>query len=161
MASRVDFAVSATPVVTIAAGSEYPAVDTLATDVNKTLGSSGSATVTWGSTVGYAAGAPAYVQSGANSGDGQTALTLGIPASCKFIYIRHTGCIFSSTSVLGAVSAAQLRITMAATTAVATTVAWLNPGEAIVLPLNTASSVTLYASATQTGGVAVEVMATA
>lgn len=160
MASRVNYAVSATPICTVAAG-ENMAVDTLAADVAKGLGAGGSVAVTWGSTVGYGSGAPVYVQSGANAAIGQTPITLGIPASAKFIYIRHTGYIFSSTSVLGAVSAALLTICVANPIAAATTIAILNPGEAIILPLNTATSAVLYAAATQANGVAVEVMATA
>jgi len=56
MASRVEYAVSCTPIVTIAAATESPAVDALCVDVAKSLGSSGSVAVTWGTTVGYAAG---------------------------------------------------------------------------------------------------------
>ena len=161
MASRIDWGCSATPVVTIAAGSEYPAVDAIATDVGKGLGASGSVTVTWGSTIGYAAGVPAYVQSGANAAIGQTALTVGTLTSIKGIYIRHTGCIYSSSSVLGAVSVALLTICSAATIAAATTIAILNPGEAIFLPFNTATTPTIYVAATQANGVAVEIMASA
>ena len=160
MASRIDFAVSCTPVCAVAAG-ENIATETIAADVLKSLGSAGSTTVTWGTTTGYAAGAPAYVQSGANAAIGQTALTLGIPASCKFIYIKHTGYVFSTTAVLGAATAALLTICTAATIAAASTIAILNPGESIILPLNTANSTVLYAAGTVTGGVAVEIMATA
>ena len=161
MSSRVEYAVSCTPIVTIAAATESPAVDALCVDVAKSLGASGSSTVTWGSTVGYAAGVPAYVQSGANAAIGQTAITLALPASAKFIYIKHTGYIFSTTAVLGAATTAKLTICAAETIAAATTIAILNAGEAIVLPMNTANSTVLYAASTVTGGIAVEVMATA
>lgn len=161
MASRIDYGVSAVPVVGQAAAGETPAFEGLAVDVAKVLGASGSVTVTWGTTVGYAAGSPAYVQSGANAAIGQTALTIGTLTSIKFVYIRHTGFIYSSSSVLGAVSAALLTICGAATIAAATTIAILNPGEAIILPYNTATTPTIYVAATQTGGVAVEVMASA
>jgi hypothetical protein len=161
MASRIEFAVSATPICTIAAGTEYPAVDTLCVDVAKTLGSSGSVTCTWGTTVGYAAGSPAYVQSGANAAIGQTALTVGTLTSIKGIYIKNTGYVYSSSSVLGAVSAATVTVCSAATIAAATTIAILASGESIFLPFQTATTPTIYVAATQTGGMAVEVMATA
>jgi len=160
VASRVQYAVSATPIVTVAAAAESPAVDALCADVAKSLGGSGSATVTWGATVGYAAGVPAYVQSGANAAVGQTAITLTIPASAKFIYIKHTGYIFSTTAVLGEATTAKLTICTAAVIAAATTIAILNAGDAIILPLNTATSTVLYAAGTVTGGIAVELMAT-
>lgn len=161
MASRLEFAVSVTPIVTVAAATESPAYDALPVDVAKQLGSSGSVTCTWGSTVGYAAGAPVYVQSGANAAIGQTALTIGTLTSIKGIWIRNTGYVYSSSSALGAYSGVSLTLCMAATIAAATTIAILGPGESIFLPFQTATTPTIYAAATQTGGVAVELMATA
>ena len=52
MASRVDFAVSATPVYSHSAG-EGAAVDVIARDVGKSLGGSGSQATTWAATEGY------------------------------------------------------------------------------------------------------------
>lgn len=161
MASRIDFSVSANPVFTVAAAAENPTVDVLAADVAKGLGASGSVTVTWGSTVGYAAGAPVYVASATNAAIGQTAITIGTLTSIKGIWIRHTGFIFSSSSVLGAASVALLTLTNVAIIAAATTIAILNPGEAIFLPFNTATTATIFSAATQAGGVAVELMASA
>jgi hypothetical protein len=162
MASRVEYAVSATPVVTVAAATESPTYDALAVDVAKQLGSNGSVTVTWGTTVGYAAGAAAYVTSGtAAYTAGQTASSLGTFTSTKFVYIKHTGYLYSSTSVLGATTTLKLKICSVATIADATTIAILNPGDSIILPFNTACTPTLYAaSETASNAIAVEVMAT-
>lgn len=162
MASRVQYAVSATPIVTVAAAAESPAVDALCADVAKSLGGSGSVTVTWGATVGYAAGAAAYVTSGTAAYTiGQTAVTLGTFTSTKFVHIKHTGYLFSSSSVLGAATTLKLKICMAATIADATTIAVLNPGDAIILPFNTALTPTFWAaSETASNPIAVEVMGT-
>ena len=54
MASRVDFSVSCNPIYTHAAG-EGVATDTIAGDVGKSLGGSGSVATTWGVTEGYGA----------------------------------------------------------------------------------------------------------
>jgi hypothetical protein len=72
MASRVEYAVSATPIVTVAPG-ENTEVDTIAVDVGKSIGGSGSSTVTWGTTVGYGSGSPVYVTTATNYAVGQTA----------------------------------------------------------------------------------------
>ena len=161
MASRVEFAVSCTPVVTVAAATESPAYDALCVDVAKQLGSSGSVTVTWGTTVGYAAGAPAYPNTSAatNYAVGQTAASLGTFASVKFVFIKHTGYLYSSSSALGVATTAKLKICMVTTIAAATTLAILNAGESIVLPFNVANTCTLFAAGDGVA-IAVEVMAT-
>ena len=143
MASRVEYAVSATPIVTVAAG-ENTAVDTISADVGSSLGGSGSSTVTWGTTVGYGSGAAAYVTTGTNYAVGQTATSAGTFTNAKFIFIKHTGFLYSSSSALGAATTAKLKITMAATVAAATTVAILNAGEAIILHYNVATTPTLF-----------------
>lgn len=162
MASRIDYAVTCTPVVTVAAGAESPAYDGLASDVAKSLGSGGSVAVTWGTTIGYASGLPAYVTSGTNAYTaGQTASSLGTFTSIKFLYIKHTGYLYNSSSVLGVATLLKLKICMAATIADATTVAVLNPGDSIILPFNTALTPTFYAaSETASNAIAVEVMGT-
>lgn len=162
MASRVEFSVGITPIVTIAAASESPAVDALCVDVAKSLGASGSTTVTWGSTIGYAAGVPVYpdTSSATNYAVGQTAASLGTFTSIKFVFIKHTGYLYSSSSAVGAATTAKLKVCSAATIANATTVAVLNAGEAIILPYNTALTPTLFAAGDGVA-IAVEVMATA
>jgi hypothetical protein len=153
MASRVEYAVSATPVAAVGAG-ENVATETIAADVNKSIGGSGSVSVTWGST-NYAP----YVTSASNLAVGQTATSLGTFTNAKFIVIKHTGYLFSSASVLGAATTAKLKITMASSIANATTVAILNAGDAIVLPYNVACTPTLF-SAGDSASIAVEVMET-
>ena len=143
MASRIEYAVSATPVVTVDAG-ENEEVDTIAKDVGGSLGGSGSSTVNWGTTVGYGSGAAVYVTTGTNYANGQTATSVGTFTNAKFIFIKHTGFLYSSSSALGTATTAKLKITMAATIAAATTVAILNAGEAIILPYNVATTPTLF-----------------
>jgi hypothetical protein len=159
MASRVDYAVSATPVASVSAG-ENVAVDTIAADVSKTLGGSGSSTVTWGSTVGYASGNAAYVTTATNYGVGQTATTLGTFTNAKFVFVKHSGYLYSSSSALGAATTAKLKVCMVATIAAATTVAILNAGEAIILPYNVANTPTLFVAGDGVA-IAVEVMMSA
>jgi|TARA_R110002167_G_scaffold87677_2_gene236722 hypothetical protein len=143
MASRVEYAVSATPIVTVAPG-ENTEVDTIAVDVGKSIGGSGSSTVTWGTTVGYGSGSPVYVTTATNYAVGQTATSLGTFTDAKFIFVKHSGYLFSSSSALGAATTAKLKVCMIATIAAATTVAILNAGEAIILPYNVANTATLF-----------------
>jgi len=165
MASRVSYAVSCTPIVTIDATTESPAVDALCVDVAKSLGSSGQVTCTWGLTAGYIAGVAQYASSGTASATyaaGQTATALTTVATPRFVYIRHTGYLYSSATVLGAATTLKLKVCLNATIAAATTIAVLNPGEAIVLPFNdTVTSPTFcVAPETNANAIAIEVMAT-
>ena len=157
MASRIDFAVSCMPVCAVAAG-ENIATETIAADVLKSLGSAGSVTVTWGTTIGYAAGAAAYVSTGATIGTGTTVGTL---TSIKFITIKNTGYLYSSSSVLGAATTYKVTVCMNATVAPGTTIAVLGPGESIVLPYQTATTPTIFVAPEAAFAVAVEIMATA
>jgi len=158
MSSRVEYAVSATPIFSHSAG-EGVAADVIAADVNKTLGGNGSVTCTWGTTIGYTSGSPSYVTTATNYSVGATAAELETFTSVNFVIIKHTGYLYSSSSALGAATAEKLKITMAATIADATTVAVLNPGEAIILPYNSAVTPTLYGAGDGVA-IAVEIMAT-
>jgi len=144
MASRVEWGVVATPIVTIAAGTDNPSVDSLNLDVGKAIGSAGTVTIPGGVAVGYASGVAAYKTSATNLTVGQTATALDTFTSIKFLYIKHTGYLYSSSSVLGAATAYKLKICMVATIADATTIAILNPGESIVLAYNNATTPTIY-----------------
>jgi hypothetical protein len=128
MASRVDYAVSATPIYSYTPAGEGAAVDVIATDVGKSIGGSGNSTVTWGSTGGFTGGSPAYAS---------TADTITC-TSAKFIYLKHTGYVYSSPSALGAVTTANLTVK-----AGGVTIAVLEAGGSIVLPLYTATTVVL------------------
>ena len=153
MASRVDFAVSATPVYSHAAG-EGAAVDAIAADVGKSLGGSGSVAHTWGTTVGYASGSPTLVAAGTNYAESQTALTLGTFTTANLIFIKHSGFLSDGTTV----STVDVKITMAETIADATTVAVLGPGEAIVLPYGSDTVTPTLWAAGNGEAVGVEVM---
>ncbi len=147
MASRVEFAVSATPIYTHSAG-EGTSVDTIASDVNKTLGGSGSQATTWGTTEGYASGAAVY-KSATTSVDSLDTLT-----SIVFLFIKHSG---YTTSNLDVSTSADSKLTVSlGDTAV---IAILSPGDAIVLPYATATSPDIKVKS-DSGTIAVEYMAT-
>ena len=149
MASRIEYAVSCTPICAVAAVEDVNiATETISAAVAKSLGASGSATVTWStSTIGYASGANEYPNITAiDYSVGATATSLGTFTNVKFVYIKHTGYLYSSGSAVGAATTAKLKICMAATIANGTTVAILNAGDGIILPYNVACTPTLYAA---------------
>jgi len=154
MASRVDFAVSATPVHTHTTGEGQANTDSIAADVGKSLGGSGSIAHTWGSTVGYGSGNATLVAAGTNYAVGQTAVTLGTFTSANFVFIKHSGFLSNGTTV----SNVDVKITMAATIADATTVAVLGPGEAIILPYGSDTVTPTLWAAGNGEAVGVEVM---
>ena len=139
MASRVDYSVSMTPVFSHPAA-EGEAIDAVARDVGKTLGGSGSVECTWGTTVGYGnvtAGVADRVASGTSYDTTDTAVTLGaLPASTRFYFVKHSGFLWdaAASDKLGDATLLDVKITMAATIADATTVCVLGPGQAICLP---------------------------
>lgn len=149
MASRVEFAISATPIYSHAAG-EGLASDVMATDVGHTVGGNGSVTVTWGSTWGYAAGVPSYESSGGYI----------TTASSKFVFIKHTGYTYVSSAALGVVTAATLTLTIGDTSLDESVLAVLSPGEAIILPFAVAKTVSI-GTAASTGTIAIEYFWTA
>ena len=153
MASRVDFSVSCNPIYTHAAG-EGTEVDTLASDVGKSLGGSGSIEATWGTTVGYTGGSPDLVTAHDSYAVGQTELTLGAFTAHRFVFIKHSGFLADGTTV----SDVDVKITMAALIADATTVAVLGPGEAIVLPYGSDTVTPTLWAAGNGEAVGVEVM---
>ena len=131
MASRIEFAVSATPIATVAA-SENVAVDTIAADVGKSLG--GSASVTTGhTTVGYGSSTVAYGSVPANGG---AKLQIGADATAyDFVFIKNPGFLYSSATALGAASTNNLLVHIETTaTSAWQQIASIPPGGAIVLP---------------------------
>ena len=157
MASRIEYAVSCTPICAVAAG-ENLATETVAADVAKSLSGAGSVTCTWGTTVGYASGAPVYVSTGGTTGTGTTVGTL---TSIKFLSIKHTGYAYSSTSALGAATTDKVIVCCnSATVAAGITVAVLGAGDQIILPFQTATTAVFYVAPSGTTAIAVEVMAT-
>ena len=132
---KIIWAVSATPKVTVDAvdGASLETV-TLHENIRKTLGGSGEISndgaIDFG---GVTNGSTNYLQatsSGVNIGDGDT----------RFIWVKHTGYAWSSSSVLGAASTDDLDIYIDAEH-----IASLNPGEAWIIPLpNTSSTATNF-----------------
>ena len=132
---KITWSVSATPKVTVDAvdGASLETV-TLHENIRKTLGGSGEISndgaIDFG---GVTDGSTNYLQatsSGVNIGDGDT----------RFIWVKHTGYAWSSSSALGAASTDDLDIYIDAEH-----IASLNPGEAWIIPLpNTSSTATNF-----------------
>ena len=167
MSDRVRFAVSATPIETITDENSV-SHDILASEVLHTLGGSGdslSLTAYNGNAAnqGYLNATVNYKAASYTGGGTELTVTEG-----DFLFIKNTGHVFSSTSVLGAVS------TDAVIVAIRTgaqsdgvnvgfqdsggtpltfyfEVAWLQPGQAIVLPLGCKNQ-----GITQFGGTALD-----
>jgi hypothetical protein len=98
MANRIEFAVSVTPIATVAAG-ENVAVDTIAADIGKTLG--GSASVTTGhTTAGYGTTTTGVVVYANAVASGKTQLG-NDDTLYKLVFIKNTGFQFSSYTALG------------------------------------------------------------
>jgi hypothetical protein len=157
MASRIKYACSATPIYTLSNAEAASDVDVIAADVGKTLGGSGEISCGFGNTLGYASGAPAYTTTATNWAVGQSGTSLGTMTDSRFIYIKHTGYLYSSSSALGNASALQVKIHMVQTIANATTLAILGPGDAIMLPFNINHTPTLFATGNG-AAIAMEIM---
>jgi len=163
MANRVNFSVSCTPVVSVSSG-ENVAVDTIAVDMQKSLGGSGevqsgetspSVTVDFTTTTGYSSNTVAYQQINTNA---STSEIIADASSTDFICIRHTGFEYSTSTALSSTST-----TMAVDIYVGTQcVGSIRADEAIVLPLRGKTGAVAIGGRLQTGttGVALEVFAT-
>ena len=155
MASRIEFAVSATPVATVAAG-ENVAVDTIAADIGKSLGGSASVT-TAHTTVGYASSTVAYGSVPANGG---AKLQLGADNTAyDLVFIKNTGFAYSSATALGDASTHNLLVHIETSGGSAwQQIASIPPGGAIVLPNFAAqgSSKGLWVESSSTDVIAVE-----
>ena len=132
---EVRWSVSATPVAKeTGANDGIMAVETLHENIRKSLGGSGIVTndgaIDFG---GVTDGTTNYLQAtsgGVNIGDGDT----------RFIWVKHTGNAWSSSSVLGATVSDDLDIYIDAEH-----IASLNPGESWIIPLpNTSSTATNF-----------------
>ena len=164
MADRIKFAVRCTPIETIT-DENAAEHDILASEVNKSLGGGGDS-VTVANYAGSAANqgqlTAATNYSTATHAAGGTQLTATTTAD--FVFIKNTGFKFSSATVLGASTTDCIMVAIRTegystgaqdgwyTQAEASQVqffeiAWLKPGQAIVLPLGASSL-----SVTQFGG---------
>tara|TARA_R110002020_G_scaffold91130_3_gene221547 strand:+ start:1085 stop:1528 length:444 start_codon:yes stop_codon:yes gene_type:complete len=146
MASRVDFAVSATPIYSHSAG-EGAATDVIAADVGRSLGGNGSQAAVWGSTEGYSSGDPVHKIATSS------AASLDTLTNIKFLFIKHSG--FEDDAKATANTTSKLSVSLGASAVFAV----LASGDAIVLPFVTATSPDVQVK-TDTGSVAVEYMAT-
>jgi len=146
MASRVEFSVSATPIYT-ATNAEMNSTDVIAKDVGRTVAGSGSTTVTWGSTIGFTAGVPTYV-------DADSVSTIEV-TSAKFVYFKNTGFTLNGTA-LGAATSSSVEIVIGAAV-----ITHLGPGQAIIIPFSDAAISQTYTIASSSGSIAVEYFWTA
>ena len=107
MASRIEFAVSVTPIVTMTS-TDAADKDSIGSDVGKSLG--GSAKVAVGqeahTTVGYSGGTVAYL----NAVSGSKTQIGADNTDYDMVFIKNTGHIYDSATVLGAVSALTLDV---------------------------------------------------
>jgi hypothetical protein len=129
MADSVQFSVSCTPVEELA--TENSGTSTIiASEINKSLGGSGTATV-----ADYAgtAGNQGYLNATVNyfeANDSADTNDLSSETTATFIFIKNTGYTFSSATALGDKLSKALKIMAPGGT---TLISILDPGEAIVL----------------------------
>lgn len=166
MANRVSFAVSATPIETLTSEDAITTYDVLAGEVGKVLGGSGEVDVTNYSgdadDQGFKDGSPYYVHaefSAAAEGNKLTSATAG----ANFYFIKHTGYAVSGTShtTLGSATTHCVAVAIKvhaysngiyggfATSEGAgqnqyVTIAWLQPGQAILLPTGKPAGTTQF-----------------
>jgi hypothetical protein len=164
MADRITFAVSVTPVETLTTENST-SVDVIASEVNVTLGGGGDSVDLDGyedaaSTQGYSNAAPYYIDAIHTAGGTQC-----VSGVKDFIFIKNTGYYYSSSTVLGSPSSHAVLVVIKAEAYADGTesgwvsdttdagevhffeVAYLKPGQAIVLPLGAgATSITQFGS---------------
>jgi len=129
MADKVTFAVSCTPQEELSTENSTTTY-VIASEVNKTLGGSGTATCA--SYAGTAAN-QGYLNATVNYFEGLDSADdtdLSSEATATFIFIKNTGYTFSSTTALGASLSKALKIMAPGGT---TIISVLDPGEAIIL----------------------------
>lgn len=142
---EVRWSVSATPVAKESGDDGGTmAHDTIHENIRKTLGGSGTSTtagaISQGGTFTNGVSSTPYLQA-----DNSTTAAIG-DGTATFIYVKHTGYLWSSASVLGAATTDTLKIY-----ADSEHIATLNAGEAWIIPLpGSSSSVTTFSA--QRGG---------
>ena len=125
MASRVDYEVSATPVANVAAD-ENVATETIAADLNQSVGGNGSVAVAWTDTLPTTFPTYLSVDTTANG----TVLNADSGVN-DFIWIKNTGFRFSSTTVLGVATTATLAVKLGSG---GSTICTLDAGAGIFIP---------------------------
>lgn len=122
---KVNWSVSASPTVTVdaVAGASLE-TKTLHEDIRKTLGGSGEVTndgaIDFGGVTNGATNYLSATTGGVNIGDGDT----------RFIWVKHTGYVYSSASALGVVNSDKIKIFIDTKH-----IASLGPGEGWIIPL--------------------------
>jgi len=160
MANRVEYAVSATTVATVGAGTDYTAHDVIEKGIGKTLGGSASI-LTIASTIattGFGATTDGQADYGNCPASGY--LALGAALAMDMVFIKHTGKTYSSASVLGVATAAtdMLIVSKERVDGTYDEICKIPPGGAICLP-NTpalASNCTWAVSSSGSTAIAVE-----
>ena len=154
---KIRFAVSATPIETVTSGStEATTFDVPSVECFGSVGGSGEvAGVAYvdagGANDGYAGGSPVYI-SAATAADA-SGTTLTSLASCKFLYLKHTGFEFSSTSALSTTTNTVDALTILATGGTDhIVIARLLAGESIVLPMRGTTNISVYEISSSDGG---------
>ena len=150
MADRIEFSCQATPIETLANDAGTTGPDVIASETYGNMSSSGTitgwtqVTGTTGTTYGYQNGDVTYISAAAAT----TPTAFPAVATIKFLYVKHTGYVYSSGTTLGASTSDYLTIrALKATdgnTVVAGSisdgeqpiVACLAAGQGIMLPLN-------------------------
>lgn len=153
MASRVKYAVSITPIVTMTS-TDADNHDAIGSDIGKSLGGSDSVAVgqETHTTIGYSDGTVAYGNAPANGG---AKLQLGADATdYDMVFIKHTGYQYSSATALGSATTDNLIVYIETSGAMATYAKLtVGPGGAIVIPsidLEAACGIWVESSSTET-----------
>lgn len=157
MASRVQYAVSITPIVTMTSA-DAADHDSIGSDIGKSLGGSDSVATAAEAhtTVGYEAGVVAYGNAPVNGG---AKLQLGEDAiDYIMVFIKHTGHQYSAPTVLGAVTTNNLVVYIETSGAMATFAKFtIEPGGAIVIPkIDLAALCGIWVESSSTETIAVE-----
>jgi hypothetical protein len=127
MANRIKYAVSMTPIETLT-DAQSITHDVIAGEVGKSLGGDGTALVT---DFAGSAAANGYLNQTVNyisAVDDADTMDISSEAGASLVFIKNTGCLFSSATVLGAASALSLKVMY-----LTNTIAILDAGEAIIL----------------------------
>ena len=135
MAGKIAYSVSMTPITTIAAVSNQSAEhDIINTDIGKALGGGADVACSIGHTTegSYTTGGTlAYLNAPAT---GSRLALFTANTVYDFVFIKHTGFIFSTTTVLGATSTQNLVLEQETSSGAYDIICAIPPGGAVVLP---------------------------
>ena len=154
---KIRFSVSATPIETVTSGStEATTFDVPSVECFGSVGGNGEvAGVAYvdagGANDGYAGGSPVYISAAIAVDASGTALTS--LAACKFLYLKHTGFEFSTSSALSSTTNTVDALTILVTGGTDhTVIARLLAGESIVLPMRGTTNISVYEISSSDGG---------